>query len=113
VADFAVTLNADEVQALIEEVAHVHDVEDFEGECPVCTAYRKLKEAQTAAGVAPSQAPSLPDVIEQIAQEWDGCEYDAPGGGIPIGDAIRAKGGRLLRERSLGVGIPQNEQEKS
>lgn len=50
-ADLTVTLTPDEAQALIEEVAHVHDVEDFEGECPVCTAYRKLKDAQAASGV--------------------------------------------------------------
>lgn len=30
------------------------------------------------------------DLIEKIAQQWDGCKYDAPGGSIDIGAAIRA-----------------------
>ncbi|MDF2461995.1 MAG: hypothetical protein K0Q43_230 [Ramlibacter sp.] len=32
------------------------------------------------------------EVIEQIAGEWDACEFEAPGGSIDIGDAIRRAG---------------------
>ncbi len=32
-----------------------------------------------------SEAP----IIEEIARQWDGCAYDAPGGPIDIGEAIR------------------------
>ncbi|TDB26822.1 hypothetical protein ATCM_03700 [Stenotrophomonas sp. ATCM1_4] len=34
-------------------------------------------------------------VIEQIAQQWAGCMYDAPGETIDIGEAIRAAGKRI------------------
>jgi len=34
-------------------------------------------------------------VIEQIAQQWDGCMYDSVGETINIGEAIRAAGKRL------------------
>lgn len=34
-------------------------------------------------------------VIEQIAQQWDGCMYDSVGEAINIGEAIRAAGKRL------------------
>lgn len=39
-------------------------------------------------------------VIEQIAKQWDGCSFDAPGETIDIGDAIRRAGKRLLEEAS-------------
>lgn len=35
-------------------------------------------------------------VIEEIANGWDGCMYDAPGGEIDISAAIRAHGTELL-----------------
>lgn len=38
---------------------------------------------------APAEPPRVP-LIEQIAQQWDGCMYDAPGGEIDIGQAIRS-----------------------
>ncbi|MEN7429203.1 hypothetical protein VA599_00510 [Chromobacterium sp. TRC.1.1.SA] len=41
----------------------------------------------------------LPDVIEEIAQQWDGCIYDSPSGEIDIGQAIRAAGKRLVSEQ--------------
>lgn len=36
------------------------------------------------------------DLIDQLAREWDGCEYEAPGGPIDIGDAIRTAGYRRV-----------------
>ena len=36
------------------------------------------------------------DIIDQLAREWDGCEYDAPGGAIDIGDAMRTAGFRRV-----------------
>ncbi|OVE45543.1 hypothetical protein, partial [Chromobacterium violaceum] len=41
---------------------------------------------------APQPAQQLPSVIEEIAQQWDGCIYDSPSGDIDIGWAIRAAG---------------------
>lgn len=38
----------------------------------------------------------LAPVIEEIAVQWDGCTYDAPGETIDIGDAIRRAGKRLM-----------------
>lgn len=36
---------------------------------------------------------ATPDsLVETLAAQWDGCEYDAPGGLIDIGDAIRRAG---------------------
>ena len=42
--------------------------------------------------ISPEQAESARDaarLIDAIAAEWDGCMYDAPGGAIDIGEAIR------------------------
>jgi hypothetical protein len=47
--------------------------------------------ASPPASPAPARE-ALNNLIEQIAVEWDGCEFDAPGGMIDIGDAIRRKG---------------------
>ncbi|MGE8283674.1 MAG: hypothetical protein ACN6PX_07410 [Stenotrophomonas lactitubi] len=44
----------------------------------------------------PAQAVDLGKIIEQIAQQWDGCNYDAVGETIDIGPAIRAAGKRLV-----------------
>ncbi len=44
---------------------------------------------------SPAQTVDLGDVIEQIAQQWDGCSYDAVGETIDVGQAIRAAGKRL------------------
>lgn len=39
-------------------------------------------------------------VVEQIAQQWDGCQYDAPGEMVDIGAAIRRAGERLSAEQA-------------
>lgn len=44
----------------------------------------------------PAQAVDLRKIIEQIAQQWDGCNYDAVGETIDVGRAIRAAGKRLI-----------------
>lgn len=44
----------------------------------------------------PAQAVGLGEIIEQIAQQWDGCNYDTVGETIDIGPAIRAAGKRLV-----------------
>lgn len=41
----------------------------------------------------------LPVVIDEIAQQWDGCIYDSPSGDIDIGQAIRAASKRLVSEQ--------------
>lgn len=55
------------------------------------------------------------EVIDQLAKEWDGCEYDAPGENIDIGDALRTAGFRRVHKLfdASGVGIPQPGQEKN
>lgn len=45
---------------------------------------------------SPAQAVDLGEIIEQIAQQWDGCNYDAVGETIDVGQAIRAAGKRLI-----------------
>ncbi|WP_329770929.1 hypothetical protein [Stenotrophomonas maltophilia] len=45
--------------------------------------------------LAARQPVDMSNVIEQIAQQWDGCSYDAVGEPIDIGQAIRAAGKRL------------------
>ena len=37
-------------------------------------------------------------VIEHVAQQWDGCKYEAPGETLDIGDEIRRAGKRLSVE---------------
>lgn len=36
------------------------------------------------------------EVIEEIAEQWHGCMYDAPGETVDISDAIRRAGTRLI-----------------
>jgi len=43
------------------------------------------------------------ELIEKIAVEWDGCEYDAPGESLDIGDAIRRKGFPLAHALRLAT----------
>jgi hypothetical protein len=52
--------------------------------------------AQTCSALQQQEAGSARQIIEEIANGWDGCEYDAPGGGIDIGYAIRAHADKLL-----------------
>ncbi|WP_188238686.1 hypothetical protein [Stenotrophomonas maltophilia] len=54
--------------------------------------------------VPPAQGVDLANVIEQIAQQWDGCSYDAVGETIDVGQAIRAAGKRLALIDSQAVG---------
>ena len=51
----------------------------------------------------PAQAVDLANVIDQIAQQWDGCSYDAVGETIDVGQAIRAAGKRLALIDSQAV----------
>ena len=48
---------------------------------------------------APQPDQQLPSVVDEIAQQWDGCIYDSPSGDIDIGWAIRAAGKRLMGEK--------------
>lgn len=52
----------------------------------------------------PAQSVDLGQIIEQIAQQWDGCNYDAVGETIDVGQAIRAAGKRLANTDSQAVG---------
>lgn len=42
-----------------------------------------------------TEEDELPDVLEAIAKQWDGCEYDDVGGAIDIGDALRREFSKL------------------
>ncbi|WNV14506.1 hypothetical protein [Stenotrophomonas maltophilia] len=55
-------------------------------------------------GYKPAQAVDLGQIIEQIAQQWDGCSYDAVGETIDVGQAIRAAGKRLLDRKAAANG---------
>jgi len=62
-----------------------------------------LKEAlrrvyQAGSFNIPAPAIDTAQIVEQIAQQWDECEYEASGGNIDIGAAIRAAGARLAAE---------------
>ncbi|WP_242898967.1 hypothetical protein [Stenotrophomonas maltophilia] len=52
----------------------------------------------------PAQAVDLGQIIEQIAQQWDGCSYDAVGETIDVGQAIRTAGKRLADSQAVGNG---------
>lgn len=52
----------------------------------------------------PAHAVDLGKIIEQIAQQRDGCSYDAVGETIDVGQAIRATGKRLAMTDSQAVG---------
>lgn len=52
----------------------------------------------------PVQAVDLGEVIEQIAEQWDGCSYDAVGETIDVGQAIRAAGERLINSQAVANG---------
>ncbi|WP_329759306.1 hypothetical protein [Stenotrophomonas geniculata] len=52
----------------------------------------------------PAQVVDLGQIIDEIAQQWDGCNYDAVGETIDVGQAIRAAGKRLALIDSQAVG---------
>ncbi|PRP68632.1 hypothetical protein BUE93_21320 [Chromobacterium amazonense] len=56
-----------------------------------------LRALRALLAAAPQPAQQLPPVIEEIAQQWDGCIYDAEGSGLlDIGQSIRDAGKRLM-----------------
>ncbi|OBU85396.1 hypothetical protein [Chromobacterium subtsugae] len=60
------------------------------------TLLELAEELRALLAAAPQPAQQLPSVIEEIALQWDGCEYESSTGQIDIGWAIRAAGQRLL-----------------
>ncbi|PRE82385.1 rod-binding protein, partial [Burkholderia gladioli] len=56
--------------------------------------YQEMLDAAPAAPAAPVEDVA-PNVVEAIAEQWDGCMYAAPGIDIDIGEAIRAAAKRL------------------
>ncbi|MBH1591437.1 hypothetical protein I5U77_03095 [Stenotrophomonas maltophilia] len=56
------------------------------------------------AAAPPAQAVDLGKILDQIAQQWEGCNYDAVGETIDIGQAIRAAGKRLIDSQAVGNG---------
>ncbi len=65
-----------------------NDPQDAARELRACLAKIDAAPAAPVADVAPN-------VVEAIAEQWDGCMYAAPGIDIDIGEAIRAAAKRL------------------
>ncbi|OVE46723.1 hypothetical protein [Chromobacterium violaceum] len=82
-----------------EPACHIAEVSDEEVAIACTPAQRLLLREGMQLYAAPQPAQQLPSVIEEIAQQWDGCIYDSPSGDIDIGWAIRAAGLRLMREQ--------------
>lgn len=68
--------------------------------------FRDISMLQGLAGAAPAAVAPLPAALEQIAQGWDGCKYDAPGETLDIGADIRAAAKRLLAEQPAAMAGP-------
>lgn len=79
---------------------------DHRGQMNDVTALRAVVEELAAMVTAPAQhADDRPDstaVVEFLARQWDGCEFDDVGGMTDIGDAIRRSGLRF----ALGTAVP-------
>jgi len=69
--DRTVTLTLDEIQALTDEVRHLHNVEDFEAECPACTAYRKLVSSAGSEAAAAKPTELLEYAKANLLSEWE------------------------------------------
>ena len=59
-------------------------------------AHDRVQAAYSGWQVARSRSGAVPAVIEQIAEQWDGCLHDATGALEDIGTAIRAQAKHLL-----------------
>ncbi|MCD0493828.1 hypothetical protein LQD23_16225 [Chromobacterium violaceum] len=82
-----------------EPACHIAEVSDEEVAIACTPAQRLLLREGMQLYAAPQPAQQLSSVIEEIAQQWDGCIYDSPSGDIDIGWAIRAAGKRLVSEQ--------------
>ncbi|WP_186057762.1 hypothetical protein [Burkholderia gladioli] len=61
-------------------------------------AHRAMLDAAPAAPAAPVEDVA-PNVVEAIAEQWDGCMYAAPGIDIDIGEAIRQAATRFAAKK--------------
>ncbi|EMF58849.1 Hypothetical protein EPM1_4117 [Stenotrophomonas maltophilia EPM1] len=89
---------ADDLAGHIAAITGVDIGEHSSANCPWQNAI------EAAEVYRPAQAVDLPNVIDQIAQQWDGCNYDAVGETIDVGQAIRAAGKRLINGKAVGNG---------
>ncbi|MCX2894834.1 hypothetical protein ORG27_14740 [Stenotrophomonas lactitubi] len=89
---------ADELADQIARITGVDLGEHSSSNCPWQNAIEAAEEYK------PAQAVDLGQIIEQIAQQWDGCSYDAVGETIDVGRAIRAAGKRLIDSEAVGNG---------
>lgn len=62
-------------------------------------------ECEPLYAAPPAQGIDLGQIVEQIAQQWDDCTYDAVGETIDISEAIRAAGKRLTGQRDAAPGV--------
>ncbi|ATF84598.1 hypothetical protein [Burkholderia gladioli] len=70
--------------------------------------YQEMLDAAPAAPAAPVEDVA-PNVVEAIAEQWDGCMYAAPGIDIDIGEAIRAAAKRLDTAPAAPVAEPASQ----
>lgn len=87
---------ADDLAGHIATITGVDIGEHSSANCPWQNAIEAAEEYE------PAQAVDLANVIDQIAQQWDGYNYDAVGETIDVGQAIRAAAGRLFDSLAVG-----------
>jgi hypothetical protein len=63
---------------------------------PATTTTAEAAAIREAAALLRASEGRVPEVIEQIAQQWDGCTYDSPGETLDIGADIRVAADRML-----------------
>ena len=127
-----VLARADELKALAPSPQIAEKVElpplptpswarDMHGETEVYTAdeVRQIQRDAIAASrrvlveraAAPAPTADLSARLEEIAESWDGCEYDAPGEMMDIGASLRSAFAKLSLLATQPAAAPQDEQE--
>lgn len=84
---------------------HIHRVEDASGrEIPL--GDKPCGDGLTCVRLytRPAARARVPEMLEEIAQQWDGCMYDAPGEMLDIGECIRSASRRLAAAPSAESG---------
>lgn len=79
---------------------HSSALKDRESMLPVLTKLRALSASGQAGSVQAAQSEKYAEIIEQIAQSWDGCMYSAVGEDINIGASIREQYSAIAKEKA-------------
>lgn len=80
-------VHADDPSQAISSLQKDRAIRDGGASTSSVAPYSIAAYARSDGALAPRA--ELPELIEQIAQQWDGCEFDAVGEAIDIGAAIR------------------------